>query len=257
MDFEWEVIPNRHAVFYSGPIKSGKSKQTRIRKTQIASSTKGDELSIFNDKLEKITEKLSLLEKENVELKKIIFDNIFQEDLDEKNQYIPIDIYIDTSVNEKIFEVYSSVLDFAKNLGFIKILELPAVKNSWFKRAVAKSQEIMTSDQVTERFKEVEYGIEVNTILKQQSEIDKNESEALANILKSLDGIDNGAIRIGSLLVVKITDIETKAVNLQVRTLSIKEMYLINKNPNLLTNPPKVLEALSKAIEADNKITDN
>tara|TARA_R110001583_G_scaffold163531_3_gene315639 strand:- start:1594 stop:1929 length:336 start_codon:yes stop_codon:yes gene_type:complete len=101
---------------------------------------------------------------------------------------------------------------------------------------------------VQDRLKEAEYGIEVNTILKQQSEIDKNQSEALSNIITSLKDIPNAAIRIGALIVVKLTD-EEGSVSLQTRTLSIKELHLLNKKPELLQMPKQILKALANEID--------
>jgi len=117
---------------------------------------------------------------------------------------------------------------------------------------VANSKEAITSDDVINRFKEVEYGVEVNTILKQQSEIDKNQSEALLNILKSVENVSNAAIRIGSLLVVKIKNAEGE-VNVQVRSLSIKELHLLNKRPELLHNPQLILTALTTELRSESE----
>lgn len=105
----------------------------------------------------------------------------------------------------------------------------------------------MTSDEVTNRLREAEYAVEVNTILKPQSEVEKNQSDALVGILSSLQGIHNAAVRIGSLIVVKVTS-PTGEVSVQTRTLSIAEMHIINKHPELLQQPQQILAALNSAL---------
>lgn len=197
-----------------------------------------------------LKEKLNSLINENIELKEVLMNSLTQVQSSTRIQYIPVEIYLDTKSSEVIFDVYNSVLNLLDKIGFSKSLELPAINKSWYKKMVAKSKTAITSDEVISRLKEVEYGVEVNTILKQQSEIDKNQSEALVNILKSLEKVNNGVIRIGSLLVVKLTEISSGNVNVQVRTLSISEMYILNKDPGLLSKPQQILDALSKAIDS-------
>lgn len=103
----------------------------------------------------------------------------------------------------------------------------------------------MTSDELTERLKKIEHGIEVNTIQKTQSEIDKNQAEAFAAILNSSTAIPRIATLIGSLLIVKTTDVNGEAT-VYSRTLTTNEMIYLQKNPHLLTQPATILEELGK-----------
>jgi hypothetical protein len=104
--------------------------------------------------------------------------------------------------------------------------------------------------------KEAEYAVEVNTILKPQSEVEKNQSEALLNILKSLEGTHHGVIRIGSLLVVKVTSKDGE-VNVQVRTLNILELHTLNRHPELLNQPQHILSELVRIIDNQQSAEDN
>ncbi len=203
------------------------------------------------EQIENLQTDLNSIRRENIALKDVNFNLSTQFLNDAKIQFIPVEIYLDTNDPHISFNVYSSILDFLKAIGFEKSFEFDAIKGSWFKRMLAKSQKALTSQEVLDRLKEIEYGVEVNTILKQQSEIDKNQSEALLNILNSVEKVPNAAIRIGALLVVKVTNNEG-AVNVQVRTLSIKELHLLNKKPELLHNPQQVLIALTEELEDDN-----
>ena len=221
---------------YGGKWKAPASSVTRkfgTRKTRKPAAAKvniaksNDEISELKMMVESLKDSVKKLNKENILIKELLYSNAASYNDSKTTQTIPIDIYLDTNNSQEIFEVYDSVLRFAKSIGFEESIEFEAVKGSWFKRILAKSQAKLSSEEVQDRLKEAEYGIEVNTILKQQSEIDKNQSEALSNIITSLKDIPNAAIRIGALIVVKLTD-EEGSVSLQTRTLSIKELHLFN-----------------------------
>ncbi len=209
-----------------------------------------EELKRLNAKIKNCYAEIEKINSENIKLKEILYSNSTSFGSEVKIQTIPVDIYIDSEDPSAIFGVYDAVLDFVSSIGFEKAFEFKAIKGSWFKKMLAKSKEAITSDKVTDRLKEAEYGIEVNTILKPLSEVEKNQSEALLNILKSIESIKSAAIRIGSLLVVKLTNSEGE-INVQVRTLSIKELHLLNKRPELLNRPQEILTALSLEIEVD------
>ncbi|MCD9616660.1 hypothetical protein [Chryseobacterium gleum] len=200
--------------------------------------------AILNDiELQKQISDVEALKKENKKIKEGLFYYIEDKENDLAHQYLNIDIYIDTNDSKKIFNTYSAVLDLLKSIDFESFIELDAVKGSWWKRFSARSTEPTTKDDVKNKLESTQYGLEVE-ILKSQSEIDKNQSEALANIMVSLKDIPDAAIRIGSLLVVKTTNPEGE-VSLVVQTLSINQLQLINKNPNLIAQPKSILDRLS------------
>jgi len=224
----------------------------KFGKESVKNSDTLEILKKLTEKIETYNQEIKKIKNDSIKLKEIIYKDSSSFGSDSKIQTIPIDIYLDTEDSAIIFGIYESVLAFIDSIGFEKTFEFIAVKGSWFKRMVANSKEAITSDDVINRFKEVEYGVEVNTILKQQSEIDKNQSEALLNILKSVENVSNAAIRIGSLLVVKIKNAEGE-VNVQVRSLSIKELHLLNKRPELLHNPQLILTALTTELRSESE----
>lgn len=229
-------------------LKSNEGKEIELKEIKQT-------INKLSDEIKEIKNESNKLQEENDRLKSYIFNEISKpvNNTVQEIQNIPVTIYIDTNNPTQIFKVYSAVLDFLSSIDFISNIELKPVKGSWFKRLVASSRSAITSNEVTDRLKEAEYGVEVNTILKPQSEVDKNNSEALLNILKSIENIPNAAIRIGSLIVVKVTNRSGEA-NIQVRTLSIKELHLLNKKPELLSRPSEVLNALAREIsDQDNK----
>ncbi|WP_207425803.1 hypothetical protein [Pedobacter sp. SYSU D00535] len=196
-------------------------------------------------------EKIKELEAENKRLKNFIYSDVLATS-DVKMQLVPVNIYLDCEVPETIYQAYQSVLDLLPSIGFETLFEFESERGSWIKRLIGVSKEAINSEEVRKRLREAEYGIEVNAILKQQSEIDRNQSEALMNILKSVETIPNAAIRIGSLLVVKLTNTEGE-VNVQVRSLSISELFILNKNPELLHKPSQILTAISRELATDIK----
>lgn len=192
------------------------------------------------------------LKNENIQLKEYLFDSIVGENSLEKIQYLPIQIYIDSDNPQDIYKIYDSVLNFVEALGFKKFIEFEHEKGSWFKKLIGRSIKAISDEEVTSRLQEAEYGVEANYILNQQAMIDRNQSEALLNIIKALDNTSNAAIRMGSILVVKVTD-ENGVVNIQSRTLSIRELHYLNKNPQLLNTPHQILSAIANSIYNDEK----
>jgi hypothetical protein len=237
------------------PLLSSSKVETEIQKlrdNQIKLLfTSIDHLSSRIAKLEEeqreYNDAVSKLQEENTLLKEIQYQSATTYDADEKIQLIPIDIYLSESVPEINYAVYQSVLDYVNACGFEKIFEFKDQKGSWYKRAVAWTKSKMTQEDVKTILQKGEYGIEANAILKTQSEIEKNQSEALLNIITALKDTPNAAIRIGSLIVVKVTT-GTGEVNLQSRTLTVKELHIINKRPDLLSSPQQILGALAKEV---------
>ncbi len=84
----------------------------------------------------------------------------------------------------------------------------------------------------------------MHTITKQQSEIDKNQAEAVSSIIESIKEIPNAAIKVGSILIVKITISNTPTIS--VKDLSLSEMLALENKPSLLKKPTELLESLSQ-----------
>lgn len=155
----------------------------------------------------------------------------------------PVEIYLDTNNSEQIKNTYQSVLDFLKTKKLNVETELPDEKGSWFKRLFAKTQDLTTSEEFKEKIGEAEYGLKLHTITKQQSEIDKNQAEAVSKIIDSVKDIQNAAIKIGSILIVKTT--VSHIPNIAVKNLSLKEMIELENKPSLLRSPIDLLEKLT------------
>ena len=263
-------LAGRHSLLYAPPSSEINSvlgwsehSEKKITKNNEDIKKSNDDLSdFFIEQIHdlqkqnlKTVSALEKLEEEHGQLKELLFNTITNSE-NVTNQLIPINMYLDTDNNDDIYRSYQAVLDFLDVIEFKILVDFPSKTGSWLKQWISRSTRAMTSEEVISRLKEAEYGVEVNAILKPQSEVEKNQSEALVNIIKSVENIRHAAIRIGSLLVVKVTTPEGEA-NIQVRTLSIQELHLVNKHPELLNQPAQILAALNRMLkmnESENKI---
>jgi hypothetical protein len=138
-------------------------------------------------------------------------------------------------------------------LNFDLIIGLHAVHSSWFKRTLARTKDALTSDEMVVMYKEFANGLQVNAILHKQSEIGKNLSEAVLNILKGIENTPNACIRIGSVLVLKTTDASTCLPVIYVKNLTIGEMHYLTKHPTLSLQPNNIIYELENT-QINNKL---
>lgn len=155
-------------------------------------------------------------------------------------QNLPTFIYLDTDNRTDINNFYKEVLSIIGKLGFETNLHYPERRGSWFKKLFSSAKEKLNSEELQDRLKKVEHAVELNTIKKQQSEVDKNQAEALSSLLKASENIPNIATLIGSLLFIKSTDQDGIPV-VFCKTLTTKEMIFINDNPGLISDPKELL----------------
>lgn len=88
--------------------------------------------------------------------------------------------------------------------------------------------------------------IELATIEKTQSEVNKNNADAAATLLKSVESVPEFASRIGSLLVLK-TVREGKQIA-SVIVLTTKQLALVENQPELMNFPATLLDSLNPAL---------
>src|SRR6185503_2348209 len=165
----------------------GYSRQTAEEST--LSQNYYETLREINQKLISLQKELDYVKENNDSLKKIIYSSVASYGSESFQQLIPINMYLDTNDDLEIYKAYQSVLDFLSTIEFETALDFESVKGSWIKQWVSRSKKAMTSSEVIDRLKEAEYAVEVSAILKPQSEVEKNQSEALINIIKSVEGI--------------------------------------------------------------------
>lgn len=160
---------------------------------------------------------------------------------------IPISIYLDTTDNDLIRDVEKSITTFLNTIDADILFSFTPIRGSWFKRFIAKFRKFKNSDEFQDRLNRLEHGLETGTTGKYQAENDKNQAEAFAEILKSTSDVPRLAILIGSLLIIKEADENQKPI-VFARTLTPKQMIILNKNPALLQKPHELLTAISERI---------
>lgn len=155
------------------------------------------------------------------------------------------EIYLDTTERDETEQVNKAVAELIEHLGFDVSWDLGAIVSSWFKRLFIKSKEALTHPEFARRFDEVEHGLQTYLISKHQSEIDANQADAASKVIESLAAIPNAVIKIGSLLIVKNTNSDGQTA-VVVKTLTVREMVVLAKRPELLKQPAEILDELGR-----------
>jgi hypothetical protein len=161
------------------------------------------------------------------------------------SRFIPVRVYLSVSAPIKITEVSDAISLLLDILGFEISDSFPAELGSWWKRWFAKSKDVITQPEVVEKLQKAERALELYTLQRYQSTVDKEQAEAAGAVLKSLDNIPNAVCQIGSILIIKITD-DFTGTRVYSRTLSAQEMIYLERNQHLLQSPEKILECLSQ-----------
>lgn len=152
-------------------------------------------------------------------------------------------IFLDTNDSQFINDVEYAFNLFLAEFGFSLLSTTNPIFSSWFKKFKIKLKEFQKRPDVEKRMNEIEYILRQQAYLKPQSEIDKNQAEAVSKLLISLENIPNAAIKIGSILLIKL-ERENKQPLITIRTLNIDELIYLEKNPNLLNKPHEILNNL-------------
>lgn len=161
---------------------------------------------------------------------------------------VPIRAYLDISDTPTVSEFWHALNEALDSVGLHVDVGYPEVIGSWFKKWFARSAEAMTQPEVIERLKKIERAVELKGIDKPQSEVDENQSNAIARLIKSLDKVPNAAIQAGSVLVIKLST--QSGPMIQARTLTQQELIELETNQMLLQHPAEVLDRLESACKA-------
>ena len=162
----------------------------------------------------------------------------------------PVRVFIS---NEKAKKEVSEAIDsFLANFG-IELFDIgKSETGSFFKNCAAIFKKQVSNENFEEDIKKIKHSLELHAIKKIQSESDKNQAEAASTLIQSLKDVENAAIQIGSILVIKCTNSEGKQ-QICVRTLTTKEMIYIEEHPEIIKDPRSIVAKLSKAKEYENR----
>lgn len=164
-------------------------------------------------------------------------------------RFVPVRVYLSEYIEDEIPRIIVSIGEFISSLGYLFSDDFPSERGSWWKSWLAKSRRALTSEEVKEGLEKGQRALELATIEKAQSEVNKNHAEAASNLINSLSQVDNAAIQIGSLLLVKVTNGGTTSVH--TRQMTQKEMIALEKNQSLMRKPEQIIQELEK-LSCDN-----
>lgn len=217
---------------------------------QFIENYANDKLNVYKDN--RITfDEIDFLEiiKESIEkggLYNKVLDSYIQSEMNESVvSEIPIFIYLDTDNyldSENYCEKIKNILATIDSDIFFKY---KPVEGSWLLRLIARTRRVATSENVTNGLKIIGHGLETYAINKTQSEIDKNQAEAVKAILDGCANIPRLVTLIGSLLIVKTTNEQNESVVIA-RTLTLNEQIYLKANPIVMQNPSTIMMELEK-----------
>lgn len=154
-------------------------------------------------------------------------------------------IFADTDNYNVAEKIFGATINFFETSGF-EISEEGRIKQgSWFKeKVVYKIRNVFRSKEAKEIFDKTKKAIELQQIEKHQSEVNKNNAEAAAALLTAVKDVPFFATKMGSLVIIKTTDLDGKE-QVITRLLTTDETIYYDKNPDLLNNPIELLNSLN------------
>ncbi|MBU3004275.1 DEAD/DEAH box helicase family protein [Paraglaciecola arctica] len=148
-------------------------------------------------------------------------------------------IYLSTGTFSEGFAVVEAYTQFAKSIGFSVVNNGEFVKGSWWRKGIELLTRAKNSSEAQELFEKGKKAIELATIEKLQSEVNKNNAEAAAAFLNSTKDISDVAAQFGSLLLVKTTKDGVAKVSTTV--LTTEQLLLVENTPALMSKPADLL----------------
>jgi hypothetical protein len=144
---------------------------------------------------------------------------------------------------EVVFEAY---LNFSISAGFRLVNRGEFTKGSWIRKGIEFVQRVASSKEATEAFTKAQKALELAKIEKLQSEVNKNNADAAAALLKSMDSVPEFTSRIGSLLVLKTSN--SCAPNISVLVLTTQQLAMVENQPELMNSPSTLLTSLNSTL---------
>lgn len=142
--------------------------------------------------------------------------------------------------------------DFMEAMGFELKTEDEPVYGSFFQNLWFKRSKKLVGQELGEVYGKGKQALEAQYLNVPTAEASEKLANAAANLIKALESIDEGVLRMGSLIVVKI-EREGKSLILA-ETVSHKLMCVFEDNSNILSNPAAVYELIKGDKKMDDQI---
>jgi hypothetical protein len=157
-------------------------------------------------------------------------------------RFIPVRVYLSESDEAELgTKALKAILD-SLDLSISDVF--PMETGSIWQRLFAKTNDVASQPEIAERLQKLERAIEIQGLHQPQSQVDKNEAEAISVIISALDKVSSAAIQVGSIVIIKLPDPGGNPC-IQARALSQRELIHLEKNPHLLKEPQKILDRLT------------
>jgi len=156
--------------------------------------------------------------------------------LEKLNRHMPIYLYIDAKNKTDMERMYQSAIKVVNAAGFR--FYNPDKKPEAYTQRMAVSQEKLTLAGVYDKIYEIEKSFALTE--EPTRELDK----ATAAFIGQAQKVDNLAVKMGSLVIVKTTGTKGETV-LETRILTISGLIHLDKNPELMKQPARMLKELN------------
>ena len=159
-------------------------------------------------------------------------------------------VYADVDEDSEAWQRLSAAsVTLAESLGYTLERQFPVEYGSVFQRGFWKR--VVTADEARylEATLQQALGLKIATL--NQAEVDSKQAAAAATVITALASIPTACVKVGSVLVLKYPVAPGGDSVLLVRTLSAREVQLIDRYPAILRNPPTALDALTMAMASE------
>ena len=142
-----------------------------------------------------------------------------------------------------IEDIQNAAGDFMEALGYEMEQKEEPVIGSFFQKIKFLLNSDKTRKEVNDAYEKGKLALELNYLNMPNAEVTEKLANSAANLISALNGIDEGALRLGAILVVKRLN-HMGNTDIIAETLSPELTMLFDKNPQLLSNPSNVFNLL-------------
>lgn len=157
---------------------------------------------------------------------------------------VPLRIYISGDDQEKFDAIQKATEKVAEiediHFGFSS----KRLKGSIYQSVIGFFNIFKSKAKLEERIEKVEKSLDLNYLQKPQAEIDHKLASAVSELISALSCVNEGAINLGTLVVLKLKGSENSSI--VSFNLTNAQYEAINAQPELLKNPSQLLSLLKK-----------
>jgi hypothetical protein len=162
--------------------------------------------------------------------------------------YLDLDVYLDTDDEDTATRVLKAVDDVAVWLGHQRPDEIERHRGSLFWRGRTRPGNQLTQHEMAERLARLEQALRDATSngSPRAHESSGSEIQMAAGLIASLVEVQHACIRVDRMLLVKYSG--AAGAVLVVRSLSDRELHILEERPNLQTDPRTILSELDREV---------